>query len=82
MATQTGEQYFSLIPHPTSLTKKVQILFQKSAKRRLAIIDFIRGCIFLIRFDETRHTVCCLLLLFNSALQSVLLYLLYLFNVQ
>jgi len=31
---------FSLIPHPTSSTKKVQIFFHKSIKRRLAIIDY------------------------------------------
>jgi len=45
--------HFSLIPHPASLTKKVQIFFRKSTKGHSAIIDLIRDCIFLIRFDST-----------------------------
>jgi len=43
----------SLTPHRTSLTKRVQIFFQKSAERRLAIIDLKRHCIFSIRFGST-----------------------------
>jgi len=69
----------SLIPYPTSLTKRVQIFFQKSTKRRLAIIDLIRDCIFLIRFDSTCSLFFAAVILFYSL--SVLRYLLCLFNV-
>jgi len=71
--------HFSLFPHPTSLTKRD--LFPKIYKVRLAIINLVRDCIFLIRFDSTRRTVCFLLLLFCSTLLSVLHFLLCLFNV-
>jgi len=54
----------SLTPHPTSVTKRVQIFFQKSTKRRLAIIDLKRHCIFLIRFDSTYSLLCYFILLY------------------
>ena len=63
---------FLINPHPTSLTKRVQIFFQTSTKRRLAIIDLIRDCMFLIRFDSTYSLFLTAVILFYSYSSSVI----------
>jgi len=59
----------------TSLMKRIQNFFQKSTKQRLAIIELIQNCIFLIRFDSMFFTA---VILFSSAicppLSTVLFY--------
>ena len=63
---------FLINRHPTSLTKRVQIFFQTSTKRRLAIIDLIRDCMFLIRFDSTYSLFLTAVILFYSYSSSVI----------
>jgi len=63
----------------TQRPNKFQIFFQKSTKRRLAIIDLIWDCIFLIRFHSTCGLFLTAVIFFHFTICSP--FLLCLFNV-